>query len=205
LCPLPAAVTVKEKDMRKIIVPLAVFSVFAACLFVFCGQASAGEYLGSQYAEYTGGCSSCGDGGPVGSCGDSCCDPCCRPRCGLLRCLSACGGCGAGHQRRSWFNCNCNGSYKFPVPPLYTYHWPGLYSQQLMTNYHSPWRFPPITPFPDEEENPSTVLQTQGYETAPLPGSVRPVSAYSQPGLLPRPRRVGEVEPMSEKLKRLAQ
>ena len=23
------------------------------------------------------------------------------------------------------FNCGCNGSYKFPVPPLYTYHWPG--------------------------------------------------------------------------------
>ena len=36
------------------------------------------------------------------------------------------------------------------MPPLYTYHWPGLYSQQLMTDYHSPWRFPAIKPYADE-------------------------------------------------------
>ncbi len=48
------------------------------------------------------------------------------------------------------FNCGCNGSYKFPVPPLYTYHWPGMWSAQLMTDYHSPWRFPPLKPYTDE-------------------------------------------------------
>ena len=69
------------------------------------------------------------------------------------------GGCGKDgcgrHGRRNanrWFNCNCNGSYKFPVPPLYTYHWPGLYSMKRMTDYHSPWRFPAIKPY--EEETP---------------------------------------------------
>src|SRR5581483_7394758 len=57
-----------------------------------------------------------------------------------------------GNQQRSgdWGNCNCNGSYKFPVPPLYTYQWPGRYSQQLMTDYQSPWRFPPLRPYVDE-------------------------------------------------------
>jgi hypothetical protein len=59
-----------------------------------------------------------------------------------------------GHHRNrnqdAGFNCGCNGSYKFPVPPLYTYHWPGMYSAQLMTDYHSPWRFPPLKPYVDE-------------------------------------------------------
>jgi hypothetical protein len=49
------------------------------------------------------------------------------------------------------FNCGCNGSYKYPVPPLSTYHWPGMYSHQWMTDYHSPWRFPPLRPYVDEE------------------------------------------------------
>jgi hypothetical protein len=48
------------------------------------------------------------------------------------------------------YNCGCNGSYKFPVPPLYTYHWPGMHSAQLMTDYHSPYRFPPLKPYVDE-------------------------------------------------------
>jgi hypothetical protein len=75
--------------------------------------------------------------------GDECCecDPC------------ACGG-GQGQRRNRYaeagFNCGCNGSYKYPVPPLYTYHWPGMYSANLMTDYHSPWRFPPLKPYTDE-------------------------------------------------------
>jgi hypothetical protein len=74
------------------------------------------------------------------------CDPC-----------DECGGRGCRHCHRHWyegmeegFNCGCNGSYKFPVPPLYTYHWPGMWSAQLMTDYHSPWRFPPLKPYTDE-------------------------------------------------------
>jgi hypothetical protein len=56
------------------------------------------------------------------------------------------GGHGHGHHhhqvyegQQAHFNCGCNGSYKFPVPPLYTYHWPGMYQATLMTDYHSPW------------------------------------------------------------------
>jgi hypothetical protein len=44
------------------------------------------------------------------------------------------GGCGAGSGCSvGQFNCQCRGSYKYPVPPQYTYHWPGIYSQQTMT------------------------------------------------------------------------
>lgn len=35
-------------------------------------------------------------------------------------------------------NCACHGSYKYPVPSQYTYFWPGIYSQQAMTQYVSP-------------------------------------------------------------------
>ncbi len=49
------------------------------------------------------------------------------------------------------FNCGCSGSYKYPVPPQYTYHWPGMYSQQTMTEYVSPYRFPPLKPPPKGE------------------------------------------------------
>jgi hypothetical protein len=52
--------------------------------------------------------------------------------------------------RNPYYNCGCNGSYKFPVPPLYTYHWLGQFSHQHMTDYHSPWRFPPLRPYIDE-------------------------------------------------------
>jgi hypothetical protein len=77
----------------------------------------------------------------------------------------ACGGRGHHHGHRHQyegsepgFNCGCNGSYKFPVPPLYTYHWPGMWSAQLMTDYHSPWRFPPLKPYIDEV--PTTTLSS---------------------------------------------
>jgi hypothetical protein len=83
-------------------------------------------------------------GGPMMAGGDPCaCDPC-----------DPCAGGHHGHRHRrnaeAGFNCGCNGSYKYPVPPLYTYHWPGMYSAQLMTDYHSPWRFPPLKPYTDE-------------------------------------------------------
>jgi hypothetical protein len=83
----------------------------------------------------------CGD--YYGDGGDMCGDPCCGHCHHRL----------FGHGDRwaeSGFNCGCNGSYKFPVPPLYTYHWPGMYQATLMTDYHSPWRFPPLKPYVDE-------------------------------------------------------
>ena len=85
------------------------------------------------------------------------------------------GGHGHGHHkyyegRSAHFNCGCNGSYKFPVPPLYTYHWPGMWSHQLMTDYHSPWRFPPLKPYVDEP-----LPVEMGAESATL-RRMRPVS-----------------------------
>ncbi len=50
------------------------------------------------------------------------------------------------------FNCECSGSYKYPVPPQYTYHWPGMYSQPTMSQYTSPYRFPPLKLPPKDED-----------------------------------------------------
>jgi len=113
------------------------------------------------------------------------CDPCTLGKRGC----SLFGGHGHGCRRapRStrnlWENCACNGSYKFPVPPLYTYHWPGLYSQQLMTDYHSPWRFPAIKPYTDEV----------------LPEQVRPASYTAAPAVAAPPRN----ESLGDKMRRI--
>jgi hypothetical protein len=101
--------------------------------------------------------------------GDCCddCDPC---------------GCGRHHGGGLWgnrnqqlgFNCGCNGSYKFPVPPLYTYHWPGMYQQVLMTDYHSPWRFPPLKPYVDEVPPESLGTTNSLRRVQPASGVVAP-------------------------------
>lgn len=70
------------------------------------------------------------------------------------------------------YNCGCNGSYKYPVPPLSTYHWPGMYSHVRMTDYHSPWRFPPIRPYTDDptDEAPKTSrTQPSRVRLVPVP------------------------------------
>ncbi len=68
------------------------------------------------------------------------CDPCCDAMRGCARL-----GCWQTRYASYGYDaCNCHGSYKFPVPPQYTYHWPGMYSQQWMTEYNSPYRFPPL-------------------------------------------------------------
>ncbi len=98
------------------------------------------------------------------------CDPCCCPchhghqGC-LARYMSAVGG----------FNCSCRGSYKFPVPPQYTYHWPGLYSQQLMTSYQSPYRYPLLKLPPWMEKRPNEDIPQNGALTPlmPSPGEKR--------------------------------
>lgn len=145
-------------------------------------QAKADEAYGSISDYTTGSCDSCGNG------------------CGLHR--RGCGGHGCGHfgHRKNYegldrhFNCGCVGSYKFPVPPQYTYFWPGsVYSQELMTNYHSPWRFPPLKPYTEE------VLTPLGAENEVEHG-LRPVSAvqyHSEPQLAP-----GQIEPMSSAMQR---
>ncbi|MDO4628623.1 MAG: hypothetical protein Q4C70_05525 [Planctomycetia bacterium] len=60
------------------------------------------------------------------------CDPCAKPdrRTSLRENKSA----------LTCFNCRTNGSYKFPVPRQYTYFWPGIYSQQTMTEYVAPYQ-----------------------------------------------------------------
>lgn len=70
------------------------------------------------------------------------------------------------------FNCGCNGSYNYPVPPLYTYHWPGMYKAERMTDYHSPWRFPPLKPFTDEAPLPAGAVTRDA-----LPRELQPITA----------------------------
>lgn len=86
------------------------------------------------------------------------------------------------------FHCGCNGSYKFPVPPLYTYHWPGMYSAQLMTDYHSPWRFPPLKPYTDELPIVEMGMNEDSLQAVPVATTARVV---------------GEIEPMSSRLLRM--
>lgn len=107
-------------------------------------------------------------------------EPCCKCRLGCGR-----------EPRRSRvarigdFNCGCRGSYKFPVPPQYTYHWPGLYAQQTMTEYNSPWRFPGLRLY----EGDSTQLE-QG------------AGKLARRERLPAVTSAGDSEPASLKIKR---
>jgi len=108
---------------------------------------------------------------------------------------------GCGHHHNKYIdgldygaNCNCNGSYNYPVPPLYVYHWPGMYKAVRMTDYHSPWRFPPLRPYVDEA--PVAVPVTNDSAGA----SLQPVSA-----LLPigeAKSELGQPESLSSKLLR---
>ena len=141
-----------------------------------------------------------GDGCAVAAptCGadaDPCGAGCGRGGCGL------CGGCGlfgrhgcgsdiAGLDRH--FNCGCRGSYNYPVPPQYTYHWPGMYKQNLMTDYTSPWRFPPLKPYVDEQP-------AQAAEFLPMP-TLQTISATSV--ISSGSSRSGEIESVSSRLSR---
>ena len=140
-------------------------------------------------------------GGPACA-APACAAPTCgaEPGCGAVASVSDCAGDGCGNGRGRgpryegldpYFNCGCNGSYKFPVPPLYTYHWPGMYQHNLMTDYHSPWRFPPLKPYVDE------VPPVEMGQTASL-RSVRTASFTS--AIEARP--AGQPESMSSRMLR---
>ena len=159
--------------------------------------ATKGKYERPRSKDGDCGCtqqSSCSD---CNQCGDCCGRGC---GCGLG---GLCGGgkrgCGGLAGRRAmnddggFFNCGCNGSYKFPVPPLYTYHWPGMYSLQLMTDYHSPWRFPPLRPYSDEPEG-------DYFSQAPAP-IVQP-SSFEPSEIEVYPTQPGQVESMSQAMER---
>jgi len=99
------------------------------------------------------------------------------------------------------FNCSCRGSYKFPVPPQYTYHWPGMYSQQAMTQYNSPYRFPPLGQPPPEEAKPKADQEVgppaqQGRFPIRQASQVEPARPKMPASHLPTP------ESVSQKIKR---
>src|SRR4051794_14249312 len=146
-------------------------ALFAAALVATCtafGYAAGGPQSGAPVTDAG------GYGPDAGMYGDMCdpCDPC-----------NSGGrhhqGCWARRNSQLGSNCGCNGSYKFPVPPLYTYHWPGMYAAQLMTDYHSPWRFPPLKPYVDEvpPEVLGTTTSLRRVQTASaVAGTARPAS-----------------------------
>ena len=101
--------------------------------------------------------SCCGD---MYRCGPSCYARCCGCCCGR------CGGCCCGCETVGCFNCCCKGSYKFPVPPQYTYFWPGIYSQKTMTGCLSPWRYVPLQS-PDLVDGPSALRNQQRLANVP--------------------------------------
>ena len=98
-------------------------------------------------------------------------------------------------------NCGCNGSYNYPVPPLYTYHWPGMYKQVRMTDYHSPWRFPPLKRYEDE---PLPTIEIPAARSAAGPRLLRPVSLQVVPvgPAAPKQGYHTEIEPLSSRLSR---
>jgi hypothetical protein len=146
-----------------------------------------GDRCGRCWRDGRGGCGDCGG-----------CDRC--GGCGMHGCGHGCRGRGSRYAVGASYNCGCNGSYKFPVPPLSTYHWIGLYSHQLMTDYHSPWRFPPITPYVDEPELPTDpqVSRPQGLTAPVVP--VEFVRSAVLPQASPHPH---VPTPMSEQLRKL--
>jgi hypothetical protein len=138
------------------------------------------------------------------SCGCDGGDPGCG-LCGNCGLFGRCGGCGCGlfgHKCGSgidgldrFANCACNGSYNYPVPPLYTYHWPGMYKQVRMTDYHSPWRFPPLKRYEDE---PLPTIETPAAEASSGPQLLRPVSLQT----VPKATYHTQIEPLSSRLSR---
>jgi hypothetical protein len=124
-------------------------AVVAAMVLGGLGTLAAADFGGPAQAAC--GCDAapacgCNGGGYGGGYAGDPCDPCAGGCRGIL-----CRNRGPRYEgMEAGFNCGCNGSYKFPVPPLYTYHWPGMWQHNLMTDYHSPWRFPPLKPYADE-------------------------------------------------------
>ena len=147
----------------------------------------------------------CGCNATDSACGN--CDPCdCGDGCGgLLGCGLFGHKCGCPIDGLDRFaNCGCNGSYNYPVPPLYTYHWPGMYKQVRMTDYHSPWRFPPLKRY---EEEPLPTIEVPAPRAASGPRLLRPVSlgsASAVPVAPLAPKKVWhtEIEPLSSRLSR---
>lgn len=151
---------------------------------VFCPSVEAESFKLRGRGGCTG-CPNCESAAKVTNDGEIC------DQCNSGAGCSSCRGRGNRRQRRRYdgqnpsANCGCNGSYNFPVAPLYTYHWPGLYAQTLMTDYQGPWRFPPIRAYTEDVK----------------PEARRPVrqAGFDSTG---NQRRSTSFRPMSERMKR---
>jgi len=146
-------------------------SILAALMMAGLLAGAASAFAGEGCAADSGACNcGCGNGDPC-ACGHG--------GCGLFghKC-----GCPIDGLSR-WANCGCNGSYNYPVPPLYTYHWPGMYKQVRMTDYHSPWRFPPLKRYEDE---PLPTIPAPAPKAAASVKTLRPVSLQKVPLSLDR-------------------
>jgi len=103
----------------------------------------------------------------------------------------------------AYYNCSCNGSYKYPVPPLYTYHWVGQFSAPRMTDYHSPWRFPPLKPYTEETsvmEAPAPLFPAKPDWQDPAPVISAPPTTIPEPPLVPAlPGETAPIRPAEER------
>ncbi len=124
--------------------------------------------------------------------------------CGLHGFGLGCGGCLFGRCAAYFasvgeFNCCCRGSYKFPVPSQYTYHWPGMYSLQTMSEYRSPYRFPPLEP-PKAAAQP---VEDEATEDFPVQQATAHVSPVPPLAVVPQTSRShARLEPFSARIKR---
>lgn len=148
-----------------------------------CGYGASCHEGPTDYSHGEGcGCGSADNGYAVSGCGNCSLKQCLKQK--LYRCSPLHGKvCMVGMKLRpkhwlhtpidtgagSRFNCCCKGSYKFPVPPLSTYHWPGRFANRLMTDYQSPWRFPGVQPF-------GTEYGSDSYDFVP-PSEAEPITS----------------------------
>lgn len=134
----------------------------------------------------------------------ACCDPC-AGTCGASH-ECTCFGCGccdhcvAKIAAIGYFNCKCRGSYNYPVPPLYTYHWPGMYSLKSIPAYNSPYRYPPLE-LPAEET--LGAAPEEGDASLLSPIRMRNVSRSFEAELTDDSRQSDRPEKVSQKLRRV--
>ena len=182
----------KEGKMQKVFTIVTISAVATlGCMTVIAAESpEAPPSSTSSYADQSEsvvhecGCPDSSDcGSSCGNCNTCRCGICCRHRAYIAS--------------FGYFNCSCRGSYKFPVPPRYTYHWPGMYSQQYMTEYASPYRFPPL-------ELPKFVPQEDGKITVKpvIQGTSTGLTAVNPDKLAPLPTLLSaRPKPMSVRIK----
>ena len=78
------------------------------------------------------------------------------------------------------FHCDCQGSYKYPVPPQSTFFWPGMYSQKTSVDSTMPYRYPmleePRWDEPDAAQHPSAAKPVLQQTSLQIPAVEQPQS-----------------------------